>query len=88
MMMRDQGHGVRTRMQGKRFQVHTPYDQDWIVQAHHMEGRWRNRSTIWTFPRYNYQRVAKALNEIFGTHLPVNTIEEPNGSKDSKSTHD
>ena len=67
--VKDCGNGVWTRIQSSRLQVKVPYKEEWIVFAHSLQGRWRRRTGIWSFPRYRYPRVAEALNRIFGTSL-------------------
>lgn len=75
--MRKQGNGVYTRMQMSRFQVSVPYSTEFIVQAHLLEGRWKRRSRMWSFPREDYMKVARLINKLFGTSLPVNKAPEP-----------
>lgn len=72
-MMRDRGHGVKTRMAQSRFQVRVPYHPDFVLAAHKLGANYKRRSGIWSFDRSHYFELAKVLNQLYGTDLP----EEP-----------
>lgn len=59
------------KFQGSRMQVFTDYNPDWVLEAHSLEGRYKKRSRMWSFRRDQYPQVAKAVNRIFGTKLPI-----------------
>lgn len=57
---------IKFRAVGRRFQVESPYNQEFILAAHQMEGRWRRRSRVWSFPRASYLKVTLAVCRIYG----------------------
>lgn len=71
MSMRNNGKGVRTRMQKSRFQVSVPYSTEFLEFAHTHDGRWRSKSHFWSFPRYRYPEVARKCNELYGTEFQL-----------------
>jgi hypothetical protein len=67
----DNGKGVFTKVVAGRLQVKCPYNGEFVLFAHRMDGRWRNRTEMWSFRTYQFREVATKLNELFGTKLKV-----------------
>lgn len=65
------GGVVGTRRIGTRVQVKVPYNKDFIVAAHHMKGRWRGRSKVWSFPDNCLGDLQQALREVYGYTHPL-----------------
>ena len=64
-------NGVKFWFVRSRIQVSTPFNAKFVVFAHSTEGKWRKRSGIWSFQRYQYRQVVEALNSIYGAQLEI-----------------
>lgn len=57
---------------GSRIQVHhAPYNAEFVVAAHELDGRWKKRSQVWSFPSHNYPKLAEVCNRLYGTDFKV-----------------
>lgn len=65
----DNGHKVYSRMQSSRMQVRCPYKPEFVLQAVKMGGKWRARTSMWSFSREKFPHVSKVLNEVFDTNI-------------------
>ena len=63
--MRSEGVEVRRVM--TRIQVRAPYNKRFLVKAHDLGGRWRNRLHIWSFPEGKYADVLETCNALYGS---------------------
>ena len=64
-------NGVKLWVVNSRLQVSAPFDPKFVVFAHSLEGKWRKRSGIWSFQRYQYRQVVEALNSIYDAQLEI-----------------
>ena len=64
-------NGVKFWFVSSRLQVSAPFSPKFVVFAHSIEGRWRKRSGIWSFQRYQYRQVVEALNSIYDAQIAI-----------------
>ena len=77
----DNGRGVHTRMVMSRLQVWVPFNPKFVEFCRDIEGaRWKKRSNIWSFHSYDFPKVAKALNEIYGTSIKLRQTKQVPGA--------
>ena len=54
-----------------RVHVSAPYRTEFIQAAHRLNGRWRPRSRVWSFPPEAHKEVLAVCKEIYGRHKVV-----------------
>ena len=54
-----------------RIQVWCPYHEEFVLEAHRLEGKWKKRTQMWSFERYQYPKVARVLNRLFNADLKI-----------------
>ena len=64
-------NGVKFWFVSSRLQVSAPFNTNFVVFAHSLEGKWRKRSGIWSFQRYQYRQVVEALNRIYSAGIEI-----------------
>jgi hypothetical protein len=57
--------GLRVRTNGK-FEVHTPYNADFVNEARTMGGSWDPSAKAWVFPGHREQQVKAAIAKHYG----------------------
>ncbi len=61
---------IRLRLAGIRVVVSTPYQEEWVRRCRLMGGKYRFRSRVWSFPRSQYESLARHLRESFQVYIP------------------
>lgn len=56
---------IKVQQVSKRIQVTCPYDERFVVGAHTLGGRWRQRTGIWSFPFHQEGQVRTLLQQVF-----------------------
>lgn len=63
-LARELGHVLITRAQS-RIQVISPYNDQFVLGAHALGGRWKERSRCWSFPAHTSAQIAELANLIW-----------------------
>jgi hypothetical protein len=57
---------VLTRVAAGRIQVTVPFTEEFVKEAHHMGGRWRKRTEMWSFRASVRPRLFEVLDNLYG----------------------
>lgn len=61
---------ILVRRAGRRLQLTVPYHEDFVVGARELSGRWRERSSCWSFPIVAKRLVMELCARVF-SDIPV-----------------
>jgi hypothetical protein len=54
-----------------RIQFKAEYREEFLRHAHDLDGRWRKRAQIWSFPVSSWHKLKRIVKEIYGEDLEL-----------------
>lgn len=66
---------IRLKRASSRLQVWVPFNERWKPAAYRLRGRYRYRSSIWSFPWENRQGVLEAIHQIYGVSMVIGEVD-------------
>ena len=68
---KEEGYRMIAKKRGSRVQIHTEYNGEFVKRAHLLDGRWRKRSKVWSFPETSWRKLKAAVRELYGEELEL-----------------